>query len=111
MVTVFRDRVDAGRRLAEAFKAEAPACREGVVLAVPRGGVVVGAQIARELGLPLDLIIPRKIGAPHNPEAAIGAVAQDGTTFFNQHILHVLGLKEKDLQEEIDHQIREIRRR
>ncbi|MEW6423614.1 MAG: phosphoribosyltransferase family protein [Bacillota bacterium] len=107
----FRDRVDAGKRLAEALKKKPESYRDGVVLAVPRGGVVVGAQVARELGLPLDLIIPRKIGAPHNPEAAIGAVAQDGTTFFDRHLLEILGLREKDLQEKVDQQVKEIRRR
>ena len=108
---VFQDRVEAGTKLAAALKSKGEPFQDGVVLAVPRGGVVVGAQVARELGLPLDLIIPRKIGAPHNPEAAIGAVAQDGTTFFDQHILSYLGLREEDLQDKINEQVAEIRRR
>lgn len=108
---IFRDRVDAGRRLAAAIKEEGRPLENGVVLAVPRGGVVVGAEIARELGLPLDLVIPRKIGAPHNPEAAIGAVAQDGTTFFDRHVLGLLGLREEDLAGKVAEQTKEIRRR
>ena len=110
-MVIFRDRLDAGRRLAAAIKEKGWALENGIVLAVPRGGVVVGAEVARELGLPLDLIIPRKIGSPHNPEAAIGAVAQDGTTFFDRRILGLLGLREEDLAEMVAGEIKEIRRR
>jgi len=67
--------------------------------------------VARSLKIPLDLVIPRKIGAPHNPEAAVGAVAQDGTTIFNHQALSVLGIREEDLQEVVEEQIKEIRRR
>ena len=108
---VFQDREEAGQRLAQALKDTGGSFRDGVVLAVPRGGVVVGAQVARELGLPLDLIIPRKIGAPHNPEAAVGAVAQDGTAIFDRHILNVLRLREEDLEADIEREVAEIRRR
>lgn len=108
---VFQNRAEAGRKLAAALKAGGQSYRGGVVLAVPRGGVVVGAQVARALGLALDLVIPRKIGAPHNPEAAIGAVAQDGTVILDRHILGVLKLREEDLQENIAREIAEIRRR
>ena len=76
-MTFFTDRVDAGKRLASALKDFSG--NNGIVLAIPRGGVVVGFEIARALNLPLDVIIPRKIGAPENPELAIGAVAEDGT--------------------------------
>jgi len=73
----FKDRGDAGRRLAEALAAKY-ANRDGVIYALPRGGVVLGAEIARRLHMPLDLIIARKIGHPHNPEYAIGAVTEGG---------------------------------
>ncbi|MBE3587880.1 MAG: phosphoribosyltransferase [Thermoanaerobacteraceae bacterium] len=106
---MFVDRVDAGRRLAARLRGICG--RDGLVLAIPRGGVVVGAQIARELGLPLDVVIPRKVGAPHNPEVAIGAVTQDGTTFYNRTLLDFLGLGEDDLQEQVELQKKEIRRR
>jgi predicted phosphoribosyltransferase len=72
----FTDRIDAGKKLALTLK---DFKGNGIVLAIPRGGVVVGYVIAKELGQPLDVIIPRKIGAPDNPELAIGAVAEDGT--------------------------------
>jgi predicted phosphoribosyltransferase len=71
----------------------------------------VGAQIAKALRIPLDLIIPRKIGAPQNPELAVGAVAQDGTTIFNQSLLTYLRLTTEDLTAEIEAQIAEIHRR
>jgi putative phosphoribosyl transferase len=64
-VALFADRVDAGRRLASVLKDLVD--KDAIVLAIPRGGVVVGYEVARALGLSLDVIIPRKIGAPGNP--------------------------------------------
>lgn len=78
---MFRDRADAGRRLAQAlmtYKGEPV-----VVFALPRGGVVLGVEIARALDAPLDLIVVRKIGHPYAPEYAIGAVAEDGYVIMN----------------------------
>ncbi len=73
----FINRTDAGRQLA-ALLAERYEGRPGVVYALPRGGVVLGIEIARRLHMPLDLIIARKIGHPHNPEYAVGAVTEEG---------------------------------
>lgn len=106
---IFKDRVDAGRQLAEALEVRAE--RGGLVLAIPRGGAVVGAEIARKLGLELDLIIPRKIGSPQNPEVAIGAVTQDGSTILNEHLVEMLGITENELDEAISREIKEIKRR
>ena len=73
----YADRADAGRKLGARLRAEdIPA--DAVVLGIPRGGVVVAAEVARELGLTLDVVVPAKVGAPGNPEYAIGAVAPDG---------------------------------
>lgn len=72
----FCDRTDAGKQLAAAlaqYRGQA-----GVVLALPRGGVVLGVEVAESLGMPLDLVIPRKIGHPMQPEYAIAAVAENG---------------------------------
>lgn len=79
---MFTDRVDAGRQLAEklAKYADAPAT---VVLGIPRGGVVVAAEVASALRLPLDIIVAAKVGAPGNPEFAIGAVTADGQLLAN----------------------------
>jgi putative phosphoribosyl transferase len=76
-VTLFADRADAGRKLAERLACE-PMREDAVVYGIPRGGVVVAAEVARRLGLPLDVVVPAKVGAPGNPEYAIGAVAPDG---------------------------------
>jgi putative phosphoribosyl transferase len=73
----FINRTDAGRQLAEKL-AERYEGKEGVVYALPRGGVVLGVEIARRLRMPLDLIIARKIGHPHNSEYAVGAVTEEG---------------------------------
>lgn len=79
----FRDREDAGRQLAERLKDYAD--RKDVRLfALPRGGVVVAAEVARELRLPLDVVITRKIGAPYNEEYAIGALAETGQVIWNE---------------------------
>lgn len=78
----FKDRKEAGERLAAALAARY-AAEDGVVYALPRGGVVLGAAIARRLDKPLDLVIARKIGHPHNPEYAIGAVTEGGEPVSN----------------------------
>jgi len=78
---MFRDRVDAGRQLAEALRHYKDL--DVVVYALPRGGVVLGAEVARYLEAPLDLIVVRKIGHPSQPEYAIGAVAEDGFVVAN----------------------------
>ena len=73
---MFTDRVDAGRRLAEALRDRLPS--DTLVLGVPRGGVIVAAEVARTLGFDLDIEVVRKIGAPEDPEYAIAAVDADG---------------------------------
>lgn len=79
---MFHDRVDAGRRLAERLErfASAP---DAVVLGIPRGGVVVAAEVARVLDLPLDIVVAAKVGAPGNPEFAAGALTADGALLAN----------------------------
>lgn len=81
-MSVFADRRDAGARLAVAL-AEWTSTPGGIVLGIPRGGVVVAAEVARVLGLPLDVAVAAKVGAPGNPEYAIGAVAPDGDVSVN----------------------------
>lgn len=106
---MFRDRVDAGKKLAKElleYKGTNP-----VVLAIPRGGVVVGYEVAKELAVPLDIIVPRKIPAPHNPELGIGAVTQDGTIIINPEIKKYVSFSEEYVQEEAETQIKEIERR
>ena len=100
------DRADAGKRLAKALAVYR--ATNAVVLALPRGGVVVGAVIASTLGLPLDIIAVRKIGHPNNEEYAIGAVNAEGTLLWDEA---ARGVDEVWLQEEAARQQREAQRR
>ena len=105
----FKDREDAGRQLAERlvhYRAEAP-----VVLALPRGGVPVGYEVARTLQAPLDVFIARKLGAPYQPELAIGAVAQDGTRVGNERILREVGVSEDYIERVAAEETAEVKRR
>ena len=106
----FADRVDAGKRLASALKGLVDK-EAGLVLAIPRGGVVVGFEVAKAFGIPLDVIIPRKIGAPSNPELAIGAMTEDGTVLVDAMLVEQLGVSEAYIQRESEVQKREIQRR
>jgi putative phosphoribosyl transferase len=108
-MTFFGDRIDAGKQLAAALSDFAG--RNGVVLAIPRGGVVVGYQIAEALNLPLDVIVPHKLGAPGNPELAVGAIAEDGTAVLDEKLISYLGVSRGYIVEESDRQKAEIGRR
>ena len=105
----FSDRVDAGKRLALALKSFSG--QDGIVLAIPRGGIVVAYEIAKELVLPLDVIIPHKIGAPDNPELAIGAMTEDGTSILDENLVAYLGVSRNYIREESARQKKEIERR
>ena len=109
MVSYFADRVDAGKRLASALTTYKG--KDAIVLAIPRGGVVVGFEISKALDVPLDIIVPRKIGAPDNPELAIGAVTEDGTTILNERLVGELGVPDDFIKEESLRQRAEIERR
>jgi predicted phosphoribosyltransferase len=104
---IFKGRVDAGRKLALAlahYKREHP-----VIYALPRGGVVLGAEIARSLDAPLDLIIVRKVGHPFSPEYAIAAVAEDGHTVVSQR--DVDAIDKAWFEENVETERQEARRR
>lgn len=106
---IFKNRVDAAKRLAkklEWLKKEDP-----IILAIPRGGVVTGDVIASELGAKLDVVVSRKVGAPHNQELAIGAVTHDGSYFPNEDITTMLNVPQKYIDSEISAQMKEIERR
>lgn len=105
---MFRDREDAAERLAgllSDLKAD-----DVVVLGIPRGGVEVAAVVARRLGAALDVVIPRKVGAPGNPELGLGAVAED-VEVLDERLIRVLAVKEDYLRREIAAQQEEIARR
>ena len=107
----FRDRIEAGRHLAKAlarYKADKP-----VVLALPRGGVPVAAEIAAALDAPLDLVLVRKIGVPYQPELAAGAVVDGGSPVVvrNEDIIRLAGVSEADFAATRDRELAEIERR
>lgn len=108
---VFADRRDAGKRLAERLvhlRGEDP-----VVVALPRGGVVVGYEVAAALGAPLDVMVVRKIGAPTQPELAIGAVTELGEpiVLLDERMIERLGVSEQYLKETVAQELDEVRRR
>ena len=107
----FNDRSEAGRRLAKAlsrYRKEQPA-----ILALPRGGVPVAAEIARALGAPLDLVLVRKIGAPFQPELAMGAVVDGAAPLVvrNEDVIESAGIGEAEFQAVCDRELAEIERR
>ena len=107
---MFRNRSEGGSRLAarlDRYKDR----NDVIVLALPRGGVVTGYEIARAIGAPLDVLIVRKIGFPNQPELAAGAVAETGSVVLNRDIISMGGLSEEALRPDIDRQKEEIARR
>ena len=105
---MFVDRAEAGARLARELADLAGP--DVVVLAIPRGGVIVGEAVARAIGAPLDVVVPRKIGAPGNPELGIGAVAP-GVRVLDRQMIDGLRVPAEYLEREIAAQEREIERR
>jgi putative phosphoribosyl transferase len=107
---MFRNREEAGRILAtklSQYRNDPTA----LILALPRGGVAVGYQLSLALHVPLDVFITRKIGAPGNPEYAIGAVAETGSCSLNQEAINSFGLSQYELNRLIHLQEKEIARR
>jgi putative phosphoribosyl transferase len=113
---IFTDRMDAGIKLAEELLwvkglAKDNVASEVLVLAIPRGGVVIGDIVASRLGAKLDLVVSRKIGAPFNPEYAIGAVMPDGACFLDAGTAEALQIPDQYVAIQAKEQIREIERR
>ena len=106
---LFRDREDAGRKLARAL-AEFVGTPV-VVLGMPRGGVVVAKKVAEELSAPLDIVVTRKIGAPGEPEFALGAVTQEGDVLLDRQAAESIGTTAEYLQEEAEKKKAEVRER
>ncbi|GIU70589.1 MAG: phosphoribosyltransferase [Candidatus Nitrosocaldaceae archaeon] len=109
MITRFKDRRDAGAKLAEKLyhlKGE-----DTLVLAIPRGGVIVGDVIAKTLDSKLDVVCPRKLGALGNPELAIGAIMHDGTYILNENIIRMLRIPDNYIREEMEKKKQEALKR
>jgi putative phosphoribosyl transferase len=106
----FEDRTDAGRRLAAHL--QPLRAQDVIVLAIPRGGVVLGYEVASALDIPLDVIVPRKLGAPEQPELAIGAVSSwGGGRVLDEQTIYMLNISRAYIEGETELQISEINRR
>jgi len=106
---LFKDRLEAGERLAELLNdLKDEKC---AVIAIPRGGVAVGYAVAIRLRAPLEVTVPRKIGAPGDPELAVGAVAEDGTIYVEESIAGVIGVGEDWIRIEAERELEEVKRR
>ncbi len=103
----FEDRQDAGRRVGEALVSYQDG--DTLVLAIPRGGVEVGYEVAKRLNAPLSVLVARKLPLPNNPEAGFGAVAEDGSVYLTEDARYMFS--EGDIQRIVEAQKREIRRR
>jgi putative phosphoribosyl transferase len=106
---MFEHRVDAGRRLAallDNYRSE-----DAVVVGLPRGGVPVAAEVARAIGAPLDVIVVRKLGTPSRPELAMGAIGEEGARVVEEHVVAMMGITERDLDQVERRERRELDRR
>ena len=110
MESRFKDRYDAGRRLADALKSYAGR-KDVVVLALPRGGVPVGYEVARALDVELDVLIVRKLGVPSQPELAMGAIASGGALYINEEVVSLAGVSPRDIKIVLEKERHELARR
>jgi putative phosphoribosyl transferase len=106
---LYRDRSEAGRQLAELLSGRR--LDDPLVLALPRGGVVVGYEIARRLRAPLDVLVVRKLGAPMNPEFGFGAVAPGGLRLLDERTVRALGLTGEQIEAILQAETAELERR
>lgn len=109
MPSLYGDRREGAVRLAREFKGIS--FLDPIVLAIPRGGVVTGFVLAKEINAELDIVVSRKLGAPGEPELAIGAVMHDGSVFLNEEVVNYAGASHKYVQEESRRQVAEAQRR
>ncbi|HET7149546.1 MAG TPA: phosphoribosyltransferase family protein [Candidatus Nitrosopolaris sp.] len=111
----FRDRVQAGNILAERLSASPTLISrdrsQSIVLGIPRGGVIIADIVARKLSTDFDVAMGRKLGAPENPELAIGAIMEDGTTYLNEYLIKALKLSDDYLEREKSKQLAVIKYR
>src|ERR671918_837466 len=106
----FKDRRDAGRKLAQKLSAYAGR-QNGLILALPRGGVPVAYEVALALNVPMDVFIVRKLGLPGHEELAIGAIASGGIRVLNEDIIHALNLPEEVINRIAERELKELQRR
>lgn len=110
MWTTFRDRREAGERLAEALLPVVPK-EKVIVLGIPRGGVPVAYEVARRLGAPLDVCVVRKLGVPGHEELAMGAIASGGVELLTQRIVRELRITPQEIEHVVERERKELERR
>lgn len=106
---IFKNRQEAGQKLAEKLKNFKN--KKAIILALPRGGVVVGHEVAQKLKLPLDILTVRKIGAPFNPEFAIGAIAEGNIQVIDGYVTNLANFEDSEVQKIINREKKELNRR
>ena len=109
MTERFRNRQEAGKKLARVLAVHKE--KKGIILALPRGGVPVGFEIAMALGWPLDLMLVRKLGVPDDEELAMGAIAMNNISLFNEDIIQHLGIHKDVVNRVIEREREELERR
>jgi predicted phosphoribosyltransferase len=109
IAAVFADRREAGRLLADRLAAIETA--KPVVVALPRGGVPVGFEVARALAAPLDVLVVRKLGAPGNAELGVGAIAEGGSSVLDTAMARRVGMDQQALDATVEREMRELNRR
>lgn len=107
---IFKDRRDAGHQLASLLQ-EYEGRKDVTVIGLPRGGVITASEVAKELGLPLDIVVPRKIGAPGHEEFAIGALCEEGDAILDRSTIDYLDISERYLNAKISEEKAEAKRR
>ena len=107
----FRDRIEAGRLLGEELRRRYGRREDALVLALPRGGVPVGAEVAKAIGAPLDVFVVRKLGVPGHEELAMGAIASGGVRVLNDDVLRYVPLPQKMIDAVAKREQAELERR
>lgn len=105
---IFRDRSDAGQRLA--CQLRELSAHDTIVLALPRGGVAVGCEVAEMLRVPLDIVVVRKLGVPSQKELAMGAISTDGVRILNRRVVEELGISAEEIERVTSREMRELER-
>jgi len=106
----FLDRSQAGRELARALEVNRDRS-DALVLALPRGGIPIGAEVAQELHLPLDVFVVRKLGVPGHEELAMGAIASNGVRVLDRELIHSLRISEDSIAQVCERELAEVARR
>ncbi len=109
--SVFQDRFEAGFVLSEMLRPSYEKARNTLVLAIPAGGVPIGVVVSKELDLPIDIILVRKIHFPDNPEAGFGALSFDGEIILNEELVSYAGLTQELIEQQIEKEKKDLEER